>query len=279
MLVWSCDRLARSTKHFLQVLDELNELGIQFHSQREAIDTDGPLGRTIVVIISAIAELERSLIVERVRAGMRVIALVDLDRRAGRAAVEPPRVNRFARVDLLPEHFGDQMKDFGAPIHGVGEIPHLCSHYRRRERLGGRGLFALRSWRTGPRWHLPVSLRSLLPTELKRSSVVKVRKKLGSDSEELSDEPRFRNNVALCHASDAALADHAHRFDTLERSPGTLKGAVALGQPGPLFDGSMILFNDIVEIFALPQTNSAGESTLGFQGFHCRRIGPGSYPR
>jgi DNA invertase Pin-like site-specific DNA recombinase len=71
LLVWSCDRLARSTKHFLQVLDELNELGIQFLSQREAIDTEGPLGRAIVVIISAIAELERSLIVERVRAGMR----------------------------------------------------------------------------------------------------------------------------------------------------------------------------------------------------------------
>jgi len=71
VLVWSCDRLARSTKHFLQVLDELNELGIQFLSQREAIDTDGALGRAIVVIISAIAELERSLIVERVRAGMR----------------------------------------------------------------------------------------------------------------------------------------------------------------------------------------------------------------
>ena len=44
VLVWSSDRLARSTKHFLQVLDELNELGIQFLSQREAIDTEGPLG-------------------------------------------------------------------------------------------------------------------------------------------------------------------------------------------------------------------------------------------
>jgi DNA invertase Pin-like site-specific DNA recombinase len=59
VLVWSCDRLARSTKHFLQVLDELNDLGIQFLSQREAIDTDGPLGRAIVVIVSAVAELER----------------------------------------------------------------------------------------------------------------------------------------------------------------------------------------------------------------------------
>src|SRR5580704_611028 len=71
VLVWSSDRLARSTKHFLQVLDDLSELGIQFLSQREAIDTEGPLGRAIIVIISAIAELERSLIVERVRAGMR----------------------------------------------------------------------------------------------------------------------------------------------------------------------------------------------------------------
>ena len=71
VVVWACDRLARSTKHFLQVLDELNELGVQFLSQREAIDTDGPLGRAIVVIVSAVAELERSLIVERVRAGMR----------------------------------------------------------------------------------------------------------------------------------------------------------------------------------------------------------------
>lgn len=39
LLVWSCDRLARSTKHLLQTIDELNGMGIQFLSQREAIDT------------------------------------------------------------------------------------------------------------------------------------------------------------------------------------------------------------------------------------------------
>lgn len=93
VLVWSCDRLARSTKHFLQVLDELNELGIQFLSQREAIDTEGPLGRAIVVIISAIAELERSLIVERVRAGMRRAKLEG--RRIGRTPLD---VNRASLV-------------------------------------------------------------------------------------------------------------------------------------------------------------------------------------
>ena len=71
VLVWASDRIARSVKHFLDVLDELNRLNIEYISFREQIDTGGPLGRAIVVIIAAIAELERSLIVERVRAGMR----------------------------------------------------------------------------------------------------------------------------------------------------------------------------------------------------------------
>jgi DNA invertase Pin-like site-specific DNA recombinase len=102
VLVWSCDRLARSTKHFLQVLDELNELDIQFLSQREAIDTEGPLGRAIIVIISAIAELERSLIVERVRAGMRRAKLEG--RRIGRAPLDVDRTalvrDRLAGMSL-----------------------------------------------------------------------------------------------------------------------------------------------------------------------------------
>ena len=71
VLVWASDRIARSVKHFLDVLDELNRLNIEFVSFREQIDTGGPLGRAIVVIIGAIAELERNLIIERVRAGMR----------------------------------------------------------------------------------------------------------------------------------------------------------------------------------------------------------------
>jgi len=71
VLVWASDRLARSVRHFLEVLDELNHLDIEFVSYRENLDTSGPLGRAIVVIIGAIAELERNLIVERVRAGMR----------------------------------------------------------------------------------------------------------------------------------------------------------------------------------------------------------------
>jgi DNA invertase Pin-like site-specific DNA recombinase len=71
VLVWASDRIARSVKHFLDVLDELNRLNIEYISFRENIDTGGPLGRAIVVIIGAVAELESNLIIERVRAGMR----------------------------------------------------------------------------------------------------------------------------------------------------------------------------------------------------------------
>jgi DNA invertase Pin-like site-specific DNA recombinase len=71
VLVAAFDRVARSVKHFLTVVDELGDLGIEFVSARENIDTSGPMGRMFIVMVSSIAELERSLIVERIRAGMR----------------------------------------------------------------------------------------------------------------------------------------------------------------------------------------------------------------
>jgi DNA invertase Pin-like site-specific DNA recombinase len=89
VLVAAFDRVARSVRHFLEVLDELSRLNIEFISQRESIDTGGPLGRAIVVIVGAIAELERSLIVERVKAGMRRARLEG--RRIGRAPLKIDR--------------------------------------------------------------------------------------------------------------------------------------------------------------------------------------------
>ncbi len=71
VMVWAFDRMARSVRHFLELIDELNRLNIEFVSFRENIDTGGPLGRALIIIIGAIAELERNLIIERVRAGMR----------------------------------------------------------------------------------------------------------------------------------------------------------------------------------------------------------------
>jgi len=89
VLVAAFDRVARSVRHFLEVLDELNHLGIEFVSFRENIDTGGPLGRAIVVIVGAIAELERNLIIERVKAGMRRAKLEG--RKIGRAPLDIDR--------------------------------------------------------------------------------------------------------------------------------------------------------------------------------------------
>ncbi len=71
VLVWRFDRFARSTKHLILALEEFKNLGIDFVSYQENIDTSSPLGSAIFTIISAVAQLERDIIAERVRAGLR----------------------------------------------------------------------------------------------------------------------------------------------------------------------------------------------------------------
>jgi DNA invertase Pin-like site-specific DNA recombinase len=71
VLVAAFDRVARSTRHFLQVTSELDSLGVEFVSRRENIDTSGPMGRLFLTLIASIAELEADLIKERIKAGMR----------------------------------------------------------------------------------------------------------------------------------------------------------------------------------------------------------------
>ncbi|MGA2607311.1 MAG: recombinase family protein [Terriglobia bacterium] len=93
VLVAAFDRIARSTKNFLEIVDELHALNIEFISGRECIDTSGPMGRMFITMVGSIAELERSLIVERIRAGMRRARLEG--QRLGRA---PLNVDRAAIV-------------------------------------------------------------------------------------------------------------------------------------------------------------------------------------
>src|ERR1017187_5661703 len=71
VIVWRFDRFARSTKHLLLALEEFRSLGIQFISYQENIDTSSPLGQALFTIVSAVAQLERDLIRERVNAGIR----------------------------------------------------------------------------------------------------------------------------------------------------------------------------------------------------------------
>jgi DNA invertase Pin-like site-specific DNA recombinase len=65
------DRFARSVSHLLRALETFNALGVEFISLSEQMDTSTPAGRMVFTVLGAVAELERSLIAERVRAGLR----------------------------------------------------------------------------------------------------------------------------------------------------------------------------------------------------------------
>jgi DNA invertase Pin-like site-specific DNA recombinase len=70
VLVWKFDRFARSLKHLIESLDEFSSLGIDFVSYTEGVDTTTPSGQLLFHIVGAVAQFERDLIAERVRAGM-----------------------------------------------------------------------------------------------------------------------------------------------------------------------------------------------------------------
>jgi DNA invertase Pin-like site-specific DNA recombinase len=70
LTVWKLDRLGRSLRDLITMLDDLKHRGVKFRSLTEAIDTDTPTGRAMWQMIGVLAELERSLIAERTRAGV-----------------------------------------------------------------------------------------------------------------------------------------------------------------------------------------------------------------
>src|SRR5208283_5159997 len=71
IVVWKFDRFARSVSHLLRALETFQSLGIEFVSLTEGVDTSTPAGKMVFTVLGAVAELERSLIAERVRAGLR----------------------------------------------------------------------------------------------------------------------------------------------------------------------------------------------------------------
>ena len=71
VVVWRFDRFARSVSHLLRALENFKALGIEFVSLSEQVDTSTPTGKMVFTVLGAVAELERSLIAERVKAGLR----------------------------------------------------------------------------------------------------------------------------------------------------------------------------------------------------------------
>ena len=95
VVCWRFDRFARSVSHLLRALENFDALGVAFVSLSENVDTTTPTGKMIFTVLGAVAELERSLIVERVRAGLR--NAVAKGRKLGRphVAVDAARIGRL----------------------------------------------------------------------------------------------------------------------------------------------------------------------------------------
>jgi DNA invertase Pin-like site-specific DNA recombinase len=123
VLVWKFDRFARSTRHLLAALEEFNHLGVRFISVQDQIDTDSPMGRAMFTIIGAMAELESSLISERVVAGMKAAEA------RGRHLGRPPVAARtISEIEVLAASTKLSVRQIQREIAGkasrgvVGEI-------------------------------------------------------------------------------------------------------------------------------------------------------------
>ena len=97
VVVWRFDRFARSVKQLVMALEEFRTLGIEFISHQEALDTSAPMGQAMFTIIAAMAELERSVIRERVMAGLEYAR--EHGTKSGRPVGRPKRV--FDREEVV----------------------------------------------------------------------------------------------------------------------------------------------------------------------------------
>jgi DNA invertase Pin-like site-specific DNA recombinase len=120
VVVWKFDRFARSVSHLLRALETFKAQGIEFVSFSEQMDTSTPAGKMVFTVLGAVAELERSLIVERVKAGLRNA------RAKGKKLGRPRAVLDHRRVtELRAQGFG--WKRIAAELKvGVGTIYRLA---------------------------------------------------------------------------------------------------------------------------------------------------------
>jgi len=113
VVVWKFDRFARSVSHLLRALETFQALGIEFVSLTEGVDTSTPAGKLVFTVLGAVAELERSLIVERVKAGLRNA------RAKGKRLGRPKVVVSASRIAVLREE-GRSWANVAEEL-GVGE--------------------------------------------------------------------------------------------------------------------------------------------------------------
>lgn len=113
IIVWKFDRFARSVSHLLRALETFQALGIHFVSLSESVDTSTPAGKMVFTVLGAVAELERSLIVERVKAGLRNARAKGKRLGRPRVVVDRHRIAALRERGLSWANVADQL--------GVGE--------------------------------------------------------------------------------------------------------------------------------------------------------------
>jgi DNA invertase Pin-like site-specific DNA recombinase len=109
VVVWRFDRFARSVSHLLRALETFKSLGIEFVSLSEQVDTSTPTGKMVFTVLGAVAELERSLIVERVRAGLRNARAKGKSLGRPRVAVDAARIAAVRSQGLSWAKIGERL--------------------------------------------------------------------------------------------------------------------------------------------------------------------------
>src|SRR5579863_5563489 len=125
--VWKFDRFARSVSHLLRALETFKALGIDFVSLSEQMDTSTPTGKMVFTVLGAVAELERSLIAERVRAGIRNARAKGKQLGRPRVAVDASRVARLrasgASWPQIARELGVSVGTVYQTARGLSKIP------------------------------------------------------------------------------------------------------------------------------------------------------------
>jgi DNA invertase Pin-like site-specific DNA recombinase len=109
VVVWRFDRFARSVSHLLRALETFKSLGIEFVSLSEQVDTSTPTGKMVFTVLGAVAELERSLIVERVRAGLRNAKAKGKSLGRPRVAVDAARIAALRSQGMSWAKIGERL--------------------------------------------------------------------------------------------------------------------------------------------------------------------------
>jgi DNA invertase Pin-like site-specific DNA recombinase len=104
VVCWKFDRFARSTSHLLRALESFRALGIDFVSVTEQIDTSTPTGKMVFTILASVGEIERSLCVERVKAGMR-------NARANGKQIGRPPLRKFSKTEMDQIHSAKKRRE------------------------------------------------------------------------------------------------------------------------------------------------------------------------